>query len=167
MRKPTLLLLIVGLLIAAGIGLSFYGSQIITEGLDSGESTLEPGKTLEIQSKLDPSVTDTGVFVVQIMNFKPSSIEATLYDPYETQIISEKIEKESFEKQFEINNLGQYKLVIQNTGNEKFQVIGVLGHLPDKTKFSVGLIGFYVLLVGLVGIVGVGAYVIKNRKKIN
>lgn len=167
MQKASVFLVAVGILIAVGIALSFYGSQIITEGLDSSETDLEPEGILEIRVKLDPSISEKGVYVVQIIDFKPSSIEARLFDSFDSQIISKTIEKESHEEQFDISAGGQYKLIIENKGNEKHHVIGVLGHLPDKSKFVVGLIGFYILLVGLIGIVGVGIYAVKNRKRKN
>jgi hypothetical protein len=167
MQKASIFLLVVGILIVVGIALSFYGSQIVTEGLETSETDLEAGSILEISAKLDPSISDKGVFVVQIMEFKSSTIDARLFDSYDSQIVSKTIEKESHEEQFDITAAGQYKLIIENKGIEKYHVIGVLGHLPDKSKFAVGLTGFYILLVGLVGIVGVGVYAIKNRKKSN
>ena len=167
MQKASILLLVVGILIAAGIALSFYGSQIVTEGLETSETDLEPGSILEIPVKLDPLVSDKGVFVVQIIDFKSSTIEARLFDSFDNQIVSKTIEKESHEEQFDVTTEGQYKLIIENKGIEKHHVIGVLGHLPDKSKFVVGLTGFYILLVGLIGIVGVGVYAIKNRKKVS
>ncbi len=165
MQKASILLLVVGILIALGIALSFYGSQIVTEGLETSETDLEAGGILEIPANLDPLVSDKGVFVVQIMEFKPSTIDARLFDSYGSQIVSKTIEKESHEEQFDITTAGQYKLIIENKGTEKHHVVGVLGHLPDKSKFAVGLTGFYILLVGLVGIVGIGVFAIKNRKK--
>lgn len=165
MQKAVIFLLIVGILIAIGIALSFYGSQIITEDLVSNETDLEPNKNFELVSNLDPSISEKGVYVVQIFNFKPDSIIVRLYDSHNTQLTSKSVQKESYEEQFEIFAAGQYKLIIENRGSEKFHVVAVLGHLPDKSKYVVGLTGFYILIVGLVGIAGVGIFAIKNRKK--
>ena len=37
--------------------------------------------------------------------------------------------------------------------------------MPDSGTLSVGITGFYLTIVGLIGIIGVGFYAIKNRQK--
>jgi len=58
-----------------------------------------------------------------------------------------------------------YNLDIENSGSDEIKIIGVIGHMPDNTALSVGVTGFYILLIGLIGIVGVGIYAVKNRRK--
>jgi hypothetical protein len=41
----------------------------------------------------------------------------------------------------------------------------VIGPEPDAGKKSLGFISLYILIVGLIGMVGVAIYAIKNRKK--
>ena len=75
------------------------------------------------------------------------------------------IDRESFEERFEISSKGTYQLVVENSGLEELQVVGVIGHMPDKSTISVGITGFYLLIVGLIGIVGVGIYAIRKRNR--
>jgi len=70
MQKSAIFLLVVGGLVAIGIILSFYGSQIVTKDLDTAESNVTPGNSLEFFTELDPKITQTGVYVVQALNFQ-------------------------------------------------------------------------------------------------
>ena len=103
---------------AVGMTMSFYGSQIIIQDLVSEQAEVIPGNSLEITVELDSSVSETGVYVVQTMNFKENSISAKISDPFGTQIISKSIESDSFEDRFEISFKGKYQLVIENFGSE-------------------------------------------------
>ena len=150
--------------IAVGIILSFYGSQVVTEGLLKDEKSVLPGENLEIIAELDPEKNAVGVYVIQNMNFKEDMVSAKVYDPLDTQLVSETIPKDSFEGRFDITSKGNYKLIIENSGEEAY-IIGVIGHVPEAGQFSIGLSGFYILIMGLIGIVGVGIYAVKNRKK--
>lgn len=165
MQKAMVFMVIVGSIMAVGMAMSFYGSQIIIQDLVSEQAEVIPGNSLEITVELDSSVSETGVYVVQTMNFKENSISAKISDPFGTQIISKSIESDSFEDRFEISFKGKYQLVIENFGSEETTIVGVLGHMPDKSKLSIGIAGFYLLIVGLTGMVGVGIYVFKKRQK--
>lgn len=156
---------IVGGIVAVGIALSFYGSQIIIEDLVSEQTEVISGGFMEVKTELDPSVSETGVYVVQTMNFKENSISAKIFDPFDSQIVSKPVETESFEDRFKISTKGTYLLVIENFGAEKTVIVGVIGHMPDKGKLSIGITGLYLLIVGLIGMVGVGIYAIKKRRK--
>ncbi len=164
MQKAATMLALVGGLIAAGIALSFYGSMIITEDLTQAVENIGQGGTLEISAELDPSVNSEGVYVVQVMEFTEGMISVSLVDPLGSQIVSKVVETESLEEQFEITNSGTYTMTIENAG-ENTDVVGVLGHVPDTAKFSVGVSGFYLLVVGLIGMGIVGIFVVKNRKR--
>ena len=54
MQRPTLLLFSMAILIAAGMGLSIFASQVVFEDLVVGNAILEPGGTLEISSEISP-----------------------------------------------------------------------------------------------------------------
>ncbi len=167
MQKLTIFLLVVGGLVAIGIILSFYGSQVITKDLETAESNVMPGNSLEFFTELDPEITKTGVYVVQSLNFQENSIHARILDPEGSEIISKLIEKESFEGRFEIGSVGHYTLIIENTGDEETVIIGVIGHMPDAGKLSVGITGLYIVIMGLIGIVGIGIYAVKNKRRTN
>ena len=166
MDRPLVFLLIVGALIAGGVILSFYGSQLTTQNIIVKEESILPDSPVEVSIELDPSVGETGVFaVVVIENFEEDSISVSVIDPIGSQIISKIAEKESTEERFEITSGGKYILEIKNSGLEESKVFVGLGYMPDAVTLSIGIIGFYLLIAGLIGIVGLGIYSIRNRQK--
>lgn len=164
MLKPAIMMAVVGALIATGIVLSFYGSQVITEGLSHKEEFVMSGGLLEVSSDIDVAKTSLGVYVVQVQNFKEGSVHAKVFDPLGAEIISTAVDRESFEQRFDVATSGTYKLIVENTGQET-QMVAVIGPMPDSSKLSFGITGFYILILGLIGIVGVGIYSIRNRHK--
>jgi len=148
-----------------GMTLSFYGSQIITEDLVKEQFDLISGETFETFADLDPMISESGVYVVQTTNFQENSIHVKIFDPIGSQIISKTVESESFEDRFEILSSGEYRIIIENTGSEDTAIFLAIGHLPDTSKLSVGITGFYILIVGMIGIAGLIILSIKNRRK--
>lgn len=165
MQKPIVFLVIVGAILAAGVFLSFYGAYLSTKDLTVKEVSVLAGDSLNILAVLDPSKSNTGVFVVQILDFKEGDLTAKISDPLGYEIVSMAIDRESFEERFEILSKGTYQLEIENSGLENIKIVGVIGHMPDNATISVGVIGFYLLIIGLIGIVGVGIYTIRNRHR--
>ena len=164
MQKSGIFLVIVGGIVVLGIALSFYGSQMITEGFTQNTAKVAQGSSIDVESILDPAIEDTGVYVVQLMNFQQDAISVNLFDPLGTIIDSSNIEKESYEKQFEIQTQGNYRLSVENSGSET-EIIIAIGHLPSSDKLVIGYTGFYILIVGLIGIVIMGIVTIKNKRK--
>ncbi len=152
-------------LLAAGLVLSFYGSQLVTADLATGTGIIGQQSALEISAELDADVSETGVYVVQIMNFEDTQVTASLYDPLDIKILEAGIAKETHEEVFDIIETGSYRLVIGNAGAES-EVIGVLGHLPDQSTLAIGVIGFYVVLMGLVAMGALAAYGFKRRRQL-
>ncbi len=167
MEKPLIFLVVVGAMIAAGIILSFYGSQLTTQDIIVKEETIAPGSTVEVSIELDPKVNELGVFAVLFQKYEEDSFSVSVYDPSGSIVISKIAEKESIEERFEIISDGTYKLEIENSGLEESQIVVGVGYMPGAATLSIGITGFYLLIVGLVGIVGIGVYLIRNRKKRN
>ena len=166
MDRPLVFLLLVGALIAAGIILSFYGSQLTTQNIIVKEENILPDSAVEVSIELDPSVRETGVFAVVVLeNFEEGTISVSVFDPLGSQIISKIAEKESTEERFEVTSGGTYKLEIKNSGIEESKIVVGLGYMPDAVTQLIGIIGFSLLIVGLIGIVGIGVYSIRNRQK--
>jgi len=166
MDRPLVFLLLVGSLIAAGIILSFYGSQLTTQNIIVKEEKILPDSAVEVSIELDPSVRETGVFAVVVLeNFEEGTISVSVFDPLGSQIISKIAEKESTEERFEVTSGGTYKLEIKNSGLEESKVVVGLGYMPDEATQLIGVMGSSLLIVGLIGIVGIGVYSIRNRQK--
>ena len=165
MQKSSLLLIFVGALIGVGILLSFYGNQVIFENLAKTEGDVRVGEDLELTVDLDEAINKKGVYAIQIINFKKETISASIYDPIGIEIQSRQINQEVFEDTFDIISSGTYQLVIKNSEPEETRIFAVMGPEPDAGKKSLGFISIYVLVIGLVGMIGIGVYVIKNRRK--
>lgn len=165
MQKSVIFLLIVGTLIPIGIALSYYSSLIITKDFVTEQSSIISGDSLQVNAELYPSVSKIGLYFVQTMNFEENSIHAKIFGPSGSQIVSKTLESEKFEDRFEILTSGTYMLVVENSGPEETVIIGVLSYLPDKGIISLSYTGVYILIVGMIGMVGLGVFVIKNRQK--
>lgn len=164
MQRSGILFVIVGSIVGVGIILSFYGNQVIFEDLVKGESQVKGRENLIIPVELDNMETQTGIYAVQIINFK-EGITVKILDPFDKEIESQLIDEEVFEGRFNIAVSGIYKLVIENIDEKEIKVFGVIGPEPDAGKKSLGFISLYILIIGLIGMVGVAIYAIKNRKK--
>lgn len=164
MQKTGILFVVVGSIIGVGIILSFYGNQVIFEDLIKGEDQVKIGDNLTILAELDNKETQTGIYAVQIINFE-EGVTVKILDPFDKEIESKSINEEVFEGRFDITSAGTYKLIIENTNEKEITVFGVIGPEPDAGKKSLGFISLYILIIGLIGMVGVVIYAIKNRKK--
>lgn len=164
MQRIGILFVVVGSIIGIGIILSFYGNQVIFEDLIKGEGQIKFGENLTIPVELDSMKTQTGIYAIQIIDFK-KGVTAKILDPFDKEIESQSINEEAFEGRFDIAVSGIYKLVIENTDEKEIKIFGVIGPEPDAGKKSLGFISLYILIIGLIGMVGVAIYAIKNRKK--
>lgn len=165
MNKPTILFAIVGGIIILGMVLSIFGNQLIFEKLTQKEDTVSLDKKLEITTELDPKINTHGTFAYQILNFNDSRIKATVLDPSDFQIFSEIFDKDSYEKSFEVTIPGTYKLSIEGVSIGEIHMVAVIGPQPDPLAKSIAFISLYILVVGMGGMIAVGIYAIKSRKK--
>jgi len=163
-QRSGILFVIVGSIVGVGIILSFYGNQVIFEDLVKGESQVMGRGNLIIPVELDNTKTQTGIYAIQITDFK-EGITAKILDPFDKEIEFQFINEEVFEGRFNIATSGIYKLVIENTDEKELKIFGVIGPEPDAGKKSLGFISLYILVIGLIGMVIVTIYAIKNRKK--
>lgn len=165
MQRSGLFLIIVGGLIIVGMALSFYGSQLITGDLVTEQTKLISGGEYEIIAELDPTISEHGVYVVQTTNYEENAIQVKILDSFGSEIISKTVPTDSFEDRFEISAKGEYRITIENSGKQDATIFLAIGHLPDSSKLSVGITGFYILIVGMIGIAGLVVLAIKNRRK--
>lgn len=163
MQRTGILFVIVGGIVCTGIILSFYGNQVIFEDLNNGEGQIKFGESITIPVELDREETQNGIYAVQIMDSK--GVKAKILDPFDVEIESQSINEEDFEGNFKITTSGTYKLVIENTNDKEVKIFGVIGPEPDAGKKSLGFISLYVLIIGLIGMIIVPIYAIKNRKR--
>lgn len=163
MQRTSILFVIVGGIVCTGIILSFYGNQVIFEDLIKGEGQIKVGESLTIPADLDNKETQNGIYAIQLIDSK--GVKAKILDPFDVEIESQSINEEDFEGKFKITTSGIYRLVIENTNDKEVKLFGVIGPEPDAGKKSLGFISLYVLIIGLVGMIIVPIYAIKNRKR--
>jgi hypothetical protein len=163
-KKSGILFAVVGGLIGIGMLLSAYGNYVIFEDLAKEDGDVKSGQNLVVEIELDHTDTQTGIYAVQIIDFKGATITANILDPSDIVIESQSVNEEVYEGLFELTSSGVYKLSIENNG-EQIKIFGVIGPEPDDWKRSVGLISMYILFIGLIGMAGLAVYLVINRKK--
>ena len=151
-------------LIVIGLILLVVGNQIILEGISQGSEKVSSSQTLTISVDFDSQETSTGVFAVQIMEFKDNTFSAKVLDPFDSEIIFQAINKQTIEKEFDVLETETFKLIIESIGDEEPIVFAAIGPLPDAGKKSIGFISVYTLVIGMIGLVVVGIYGIKKRR---
>ncbi|QDI88618.1 hypothetical protein Nisw_03260 [Candidatus Nitrosopumilus sp. SW] len=165
MQKAGIILVVSGALIAIGLILLAVGNQVILDGVFQGNGKISSNQDLIISGKFNSEESSRGVFAVQVMEFKENRISAKILDPFENEIVSKNIDDETIEEEFDIFDTGEYKLIIQSDSSEETQVFGAIGPLPDAGKKSLSFVSAYILIIGMVGLVGSGIYRIKSKKK--
>lgn len=166
MRKSGTLIVGSGILIIAGLFTLVLGNQAILEGIVQDNGMISSKQTLTISKDFDSQITPIGIFAVQIMEFEENTFYAKILNPFDIEIISQEINEETVEEEFDVVDSGTYKLIIQSNNNEETQVFGAIGPIPDSGKKALGFIPVYVIVAGMVGLAVVGIIEIKNRKRL-
>ena len=166
MRKSGIFLAMVGGLIGIGIILSFYGNYLLFEDLVQGNGMVGEGKDLIIEVELDNKVSKTGIYAIQILDFKGGSVIVSIIDPFNTIIETESIGEETFEGILDVASPGIYKLLIESNG-EPQNIFGVIGSEPDQSKRALSNVSMYILVIGLLGTAGMAVYMFIERRKSN
>ena len=157
---------IFGLLIVTGLVVSMVENQITLEGINQGNGKVSSIETITVSVDLDKEITPVGIFAVQIMEFKKNTISAIILDPSNIEIISQKVNEETLEKEFDVFETGTYQLIIQSTDEDEIYVAGAIGPLPDADKkFILSVIALSILITGMIGLATIGIIGIKNKRK--
>jgi hypothetical protein len=164
MSNLTKYLVIVGIMIAIGAMLLIYGSQTITGDLVIEEGKINSLTQLEIKAELDPEINTQGVYAVQTIEGKEYDISAIVIDPLDIKIRDVSINRNSFEDNFEIDDTGTYTLIISTSESEEIPLVGGIGHVPDSTGVTISIAGFFVIVLGMIGVAVIGFMIIRQRK---
>ena len=71
----------------------------------------------------------------------------------------------SFEDYFYITEAGTYTLVIETCDVVLLNVVGGIGHVPDASAYSISMIGFAMLLIGMIWVIVVGIIMVRQKKR--
>jgi len=160
------MVVIAGVLIVSGLIISVLGNQLTLEGIVQENGKVSSTQTVSISADFDADNTQIGIFAVQIMESKESTTYAKILDPSDIEIISQKVNEDTIEREFDITETGTYTLLIQGSSDEEIFVTGAIGPLPDTDKkFIISIISTSVLIIGMSGLVMIGIYLIVNRKR--
>ena len=164
MSNLTKYLVIVGSMIAIGAMLLIYGAQTITSDLVIEEGKINSLTQLEIRTELDPEINTQGVYAVQTIEGKEYDISASVIDPSEVKIRDVSISRNSFEDNFEIDSAGTYRLIISTSESEEIPLVGGIGHVPDSTGVTISIAGFFIIIIGMIGVGLIGFMIIRQRR---
>jgi hypothetical protein len=165
-QKAGLMVVIAGVLIVSGLIISVLGNQLTLEGIVQENGKVSSTQTVSISADFDADNTQIGIFAVQVMESKESTTYAKILDPSDIEIVSQKVNEDTIEREFDITETGTYTLLIQGSSDEEIFVTGAIGPLPDTDKkFIISIISTSVLIIGMSGLVMIGIYLIINRKR--
>jgi len=165
-QKSGLIIIILGLLIVTGLVVSIVGNQVTLEGINQGNGEVSSTQTVTISVDFDMEKTPIGIFAVQVMEFKENTIYIKILDPSDIEIIFQEVNEDTIEEKFDVLETGTYQLLIQSSNDEGIYVTGAIGPLPDANKKNIiSIISTSTLLIGMIGLVVIGIYGIKNRKR--
>ncbi len=166
MQKTGLFIVIFGVLIVAGLGMSVIENQITLEGIVQGNGKVNTEQVITILVNLDKEKTPVGIFAVQIMDFKENTFSVKIIDPSDTEIISKKIDIDTVEQEFKVLNSGNYELIIQSSDYKESYVAGAIGPLPDAgKKLIITSSSTLCIIIGMGGLGIVAIYEIRNKRK--
>lgn len=166
MQKSGLVTVIFGLLIVVGLVVSVIENQVTLEGINQGNGKVSSSETVSISVEIDREDTQTGIFAVQVMEFKENTISAKILDPSEIEIISQNVNEDTFEEEFDIMESGTYQLIIQSSADDEIYVTGAIGPLPDADrKLILSTVSLAIIITGMIGLGVTGLIGIKNRKR--
>jgi hypothetical protein len=165
-QKAGLMVVIAGVLIVSGLIISVLGNQVALEGIIQENGKVSLTQTVSVSADFDADNTQVGIFAVQIMESKESTTYAKILDPSNMEIISQKVNEDTIEMEFDIRETGTYTLLIQGSSEEEIFVTGAIGPFPDTDKkFIISIISTSVLIIGMSGLVMIGIYLMINRKR--
>ena len=166
MQKTGLLIVIFGLLIVVGLATSVIENQVTLEGIVQGNGKVSLSEIVTISVDLDKNKTPIGIFAVQVMEFKENTFSAKILDPSGIEIISEMINEDVIEQEFKVLDSGNYELIIQSSDDKGSYVAGAIGPLPNTdNKFIFSTISTICIILGMIGLVIIAIYEIRNKRR--
>lgn len=162
MERSSLFLVLMGTVVAAGLGMSVWGNQVLFEGFTSDGRTLDPADILVVTAQLNES---SGVYAVEVAGTMPDAIYVTVTGPDGSGIVvEEKVNADAHEGHF-VTTPGKHSLSVANRGDQELPVTAYIGPEPDASKRTIAFVSMYMLVIGMVGMpIGIIWTVAKRRR---
>ena len=158
--------MIFGILIVVGLVTSVLENQVTLEGITQGNGKVSVSEIVTISVELDKNETSMGIFAVQVMEYKENTFSARILDPSGMEIISEKINEDTIEQEFEIFDSGNYELIIQSSDDKESYVAGAIGPIPDAdNQIIFSTVSIICTIFGMIGLVIIAIYEIRNKRR--
>ncbi|EIJ65276.1 hypothetical protein BD31_I1154 [Candidatus Nitrosopumilus salaria BD31] len=165
MQKSGLIIVVLGLFIVSGLVVSIFENQITLEGINQENGIVSITEKITVSNDFDREKTPIGIFAIQVMDFRENTFSVKVLDPSDIEIISQQIDKDTIEEEFDVLDTGTYKLQIESSSDDEIYVAGAIGPLPDPyKKFIMSIISTALIMIGMTGLAVIGIYLIKNRK---
>ena len=163
MKRPTLVLLAMAVVLAAGFTLSIYSTQSLFESLTMLQGSVEPGIPMEISAEIPPG---TGIFAFEVVDHDPNmSMHARVLGPFGSVIDSVETRESAYESTFKVDEIYEYVMILESGYAESVDVVAVIGPEPDSSQNAMGFVSLYMLLVGVAGMIAATIYVIVTRMR--
>lgn len=157
------LLIVSGMLVIAGILISYMQSESEMNDIAIAQQDVPAGSSMNVSKSLDPSAGRGGVYSVQITDFKAGqTVGATVVDPSGVPVVTATVAKSPYQQNFTISSQGLYNLKIRNTGQADLTVQGIIGYYPEAPNI-LDLVSIIILIAGLSGLAVGMMYFIKTR----
>ena len=166
MVNTTGILIVSGILVFAGIVISYYLSETEISDIAMSQQTITSGSYMNVSKGLDPAKSTAGVWSVKISGFKEGdTVKASLIDPVGSTVLTEDLDKSPVQQNFTVSSNGTYMLKIQNSAKGDLQILGIIGYYPQGPGL-LDLVSIIVLIVGLSGLAIGMMYFLRGRGKI-
>ncbi len=160
------LLAVSGVLLLVGLGLSYGGSELATEGLETVASALDAGNILEAGIELDPRVSRDGVYAVRSVGEEHDGVMLRVTDPGGVLIGELAIQEDAGEEEFVIASAGKYTLEATNTSSETRNIVIAVGYKAEDYVIAIVAVGSYVIIAGMIAMAASVAYaIVRSRVK--
>lgn len=156
------MLMVAGVLIAAGLGIWLYGSLTTTETLTQDTRVL--GRffpLLKVHAYLDPEINPVGVILVEKESFAANDVSMRVIGPHGDVLLSDTVEGATVDEYFDVYIPGTYTLVVRNDVGE-MPVSGAIGYASESWRLSLGPAGIVMLSIGTAWATLVLAIILKD-----
>ncbi|HJU14161.1 MAG TPA: hypothetical protein VJ792_06855 [Candidatus Nitrosotalea sp.] len=165
MARQKAILVISGILVVAGILISFMQSETEMSGIATSQQTVPAGGSMNVSKALDPSVSTHAVYSIQVTDFKQGqTLSASVIDPYGSSVLTRTVSKSPYQENFTVYSAGLYNLKIENNAQADLQVNGIIGYYPQAASL-LDFASVAILIAGLSGLAVGMMYLIKSRTR--
>ena len=147
-----------GIILLAGLGISYGGSELATANLEKVVSKLDAGNTLQASIELDPAKSTQGVYAIKSIGDKHDNIVLRITGPDGSVIDTQSVIGDSSEALFTISTLGKHILEVTNTSDELRELVIAIGYKTSDSARVLVIAGSYVLITGMISMAATIVY---------